>query len=214
VSKRRYQLRSVALELFLVSGESHLIVFRNQTYRCEKRQQVIFTIFCIKKIWLRVLEHPFFRCDLGIVCAVSHPGAPCIISLPTDSKDCLLTFSTFNKKLYYLKDECTVVAPCLMEKSVFKSSGIVLESCYLTRACLSIHVVTIFKPSLGVGARYKKLFPSELFCPRKYIPRLFWFVNFMHFQTVFRIRIRVRRSNTGMFLGLPDPHPDPLVTCT
>jgi hypothetical protein len=78
------------------------------------------------------------------------------------------------------------------------SSGIGLESCYLTRACLSIHVVTIFKPSLGVGARYK-LFPSELFCPRKYIPRFFWFVNFMHFVTVFRILIRVRRIN--MFLA-------------
>jgi hypothetical protein len=44
VSKRRYQLRSVALELFLVSGESHLIVFRNQTYRFEKRKQIIFIL--------------------------------------------------------------------------------------------------------------------------------------------------------------------------
>ncbi len=31
-----------------------------------------------------------------------------------------------------------------------------------------------------------------------------------YFNPMFRIRIRIRRIH--MFLGLPDPHPDPLVT--
>lgn len=33
ISKRRYQLKNIALEFFLTSGENHLIVFKSQDYR-------------------------------------------------------------------------------------------------------------------------------------------------------------------------------------
>jgi hypothetical protein len=134
------------------------------------------------------------------------------------SKDCdaffLLgywhTFTIYNKKkLYYFKDEFTVLAPCSDEEkriSIFRDrigkllsdAGVPFNprSDYLqalTRRWRQVQTFFSFQKDLNYCVLGNTL----------YIPRFSWFVNFMDFVAVFRIRNRVRRIS--MFLGLLDP---------
>jgi hypothetical protein len=122
-----------------------------------------------------VIEHPFFRklrgtIRIGLIALFPTQGrGPMLLTPETAYRfqrlSCFFSCSHslfLIKKLYYLKEELQCWHRVLKKKKAYllsMFSGIVLESCYLTRACLSIHVVTIFKPSLGVGARYKLFFP-------------------------------------------------------